>query len=174
MVSQHMVKKHEIGLFLNRGTSAAPEWSRIQKSTELTVSMNPETTDYDYIADENPTTELTKYKPSIDQDLTMYKGAADYEMIWPYLYESKTGSDARVECMIVFMHEGDIENGYAAWKTDSVISVQDMNAVESKLNFQILFGGTIQKGLATRTGNTVTFTEGAKVTEPKPEGSEEI
>lgn len=35
--------------------------------------MNPTETEYDYIADENPTTEVDSYKPSIDQDLTMYK-----------------------------------------------------------------------------------------------------
>lgn len=158
-----MVKKHQIGLFLNTGTVAEPKWIRIKKSTELTISMNPETTDYDYIADENPTTELTKYKPTIDQDLTMYKGEDDYEMMWPYFYELKTGSEARKECMIAFMQEGDAASGYAAWKTDAVISVQDMNAVESKLNFQILFGGTIEKGTAVKADATITFTADSAV-----------
>lgn len=161
-----MVKKHLIGLFLNDGTSAAPDWKRIKKSTELTISMNPETEDFDYIADENPTTELMKYKPSIDQDLTMYKGEPDYEMMWPYFYEARTGSEAHKECMIVFMQEGDTTSGYSAWKTDSVISVQDLNAVESKLNFQVLFGGNLKKGVATKTGDAISFTEGAAVSKP--------
>ena len=158
-----MVKKHLIGLFLNNGTSVSPSWVRIKKSTELTISMNPETEDFDYIADENPTTELMKYKPSIDQDLTMYKEEPDYEMIWPYFYNNKTGSEAHKECLVVFMQEGDSTTGYAAWKTDSVISVQDLNAVDSKLNFQILFGGNIEKGLATKTGDVISFTKGGTV-----------
>ena len=152
-----MVKKHLIGLFLNAGTKEAPAWTRIKKSTELTLSMNPETEEFDYIADENPTTELKKYKPTIDQDLTMYKEEADYAMIWPYFYEMKTGSDAHVDCMIAFMHEAAEGGGYKAWKTDSVISVQDLNAVDSKLKFQILFGGTVEKGTATKDGGVITF-----------------
>ncbi len=69
-----MVRKHLIGLFPNGGTSEKPDWVRVKKATQLTLAMNPETEDYDYIADEVPTTELKRYKPSIDEDLTMYKG----------------------------------------------------------------------------------------------------
>lgn len=158
-----MVKKHLIGLFLNTGTKSVPAWTRIKKSTELTISMNPETEDFDYIADENPTTELKKYKPTIDQDLTMYKEEPDYKMLWDYFYQMKTGSDAHVDCLVVFMQEGNPTTGYSAWKTDSVISVQDLNAVDSKLNFQILFGGDIARGLATKSGEVISFSEGVTV-----------
>ena len=48
-----MVKKHQIALMLNKGTSTSPVWTRIKKSTELTISMNPETEENDYIADES-------------------------------------------------------------------------------------------------------------------------
>lgn len=152
-----MVKKHQIALFLNKCTTSVPNWTRIKKSTSLTISMNPETEDFDYISDENPTTELMKYKPSIDQDLTMFKGEPDYEMVFPYFYEQKLGSDAHIECMVVFKQEKEDTGKYKAWKTDSIISVQDLNAVDSKLNFQILFGGNIEKGFATAADETVSF-----------------
>lgn len=48
-----MVKKHKIGLFLHDGT----KYQRVKKSQTLTISMNPTETEYDYIADEMPTTE---------------------------------------------------------------------------------------------------------------------
>lgn len=156
-----MVKKHQIGLFLNTGTKETPVWTRIKKSTELTISMNPETEDFDYIADESPTTELMKYKPTIDQDLTMYENEADFEMLWDYLYQAKVGGEAHIDCMIAFMMRPVTGGGYEAWKTDAVISVQDMNAVDSKLNFQILFGGTLLKGVATNTEGLIAFTEGS-------------
>lgn len=149
-----MVKKHKIGLFLNDGTA----FKRIKKSTTLTISMNPQEVEYDYIADENPTTEIDKYKPSIDQDLTMYKGEDDYEMIWPYFYERKTGQDAHTDCIVAFMHEPVTGGGYKAWKTDSTISVQDMNAVDSKLNIKVLFGGNIINGKVTISEGVPTFT----------------
>ena len=155
-----LVRKHKIGLFLQNELS---EFIRMKKSTSLTLSMNPVEEETDYIADESPSTELTDYKPSIDQDLVMYAGEEDYEMMWKYMYELRTGSDAHTDCMIVFMHRpvdaqgndipvGDESAevvGYRAWLTNSIISVQDMNATEKKLNFKVLFGGGITKGIAT-------------------------
>ncbi|MCM1258799.1 MAG: hypothetical protein NC307_13220 [Roseburia sp.] len=155
-----LVKKHKIGLFLK---NESDKFVRIKKSTSLTLSMNPQEEEYDYIADESPTTELVDYKPSIDQDLVMYAGEPDYEMMWNYIYELRTGSDAHTDCMVVFMHRpvdgkgnnipvGDTETkaaGYRAWLTDSIISIQDMNATEKKLNFKVLFGGGITHGIVT-------------------------
>ncbi|MGO5053645.1 hypothetical protein ACTQ6A_14255 [Lachnospiraceae bacterium LCP25S3_G4] len=151
-----MVKKHQIGLFIK----TADTYKRIKKSTSLTISMNPETETFDFIADESPSEELKTYKPTIDQDLAMYKEEEDYKLIWPYFYEQKTGSQAHVATMIVFMQEPESGGGYKAWETDSVLSVQDLNAVDGKLNFQLLFGGTTKKGSATVSeAGVVTFTE---------------
>ena len=164
-----LVKKHKIGLFLKNGEN----FSRIAKSTTLTLSMNPNEEEFDYIADESATTEVTEYKPTIDQDLVMYKGSEDYEMLWPYFYEMKTGSDAHTDCMIVFMQEAvDAEGaniplsdtttpvaGYRAWLTDSVISMQDLTATDKKLDFKVIFGGGVKKGVASMQDGKPTFTE---------------
>lgn len=150
---KQLVKKHKIGLFLDPGTG----YKRIKKSEALTISMNPEENEYDYIADENPTTEVDRYKPSIDQDLTMYKGEEDYEMVWPYFYNRKTGLEAHIKCMIVFMHEPASDGGYLAWETDSVLSVQDLVTVDKKLNFKIIFAGDITNGAAIMSNGTPTF-----------------
>ncbi|MCM1159380.1 MAG: hypothetical protein NC300_11455 [Bacteroidales bacterium] len=161
-----MVKKHKIGLFLlNKDV-----FVRIAKGTTLTLSMNPKEEEFDYIADESPTTEITEYKPTIDQDIVMYKGSPDYEMMWSYFYERKVGPDAHTDCMVVFMHYpvnvsgNDIEKGssdeiagYRAWFTDSVISVQDMNATEKKLNFKVIFGGGVTNGYAVMRDGTPEF-----------------
>lgn len=161
-----LVKKHMIGLFMQNASA----YTRIAKGTTLTLSMNPNEEEFDYIADESPTTEITDYKPTIDQDLVMYKGSPDYEMMWPYFYEMRTGGEAHTNCMVVFMHqpvdasgidiaEGSTEEvaGYRAWLTDSVISMQDMNATEKKLNFKVIFGGGVTKGFATMQDGKPTF-----------------
>lgn len=166
MGKKELVKKHKIGLFLENETS----YTRIKKSTTLTLSMNPVENEYDYIADESPTTELEDYKPSIDQDLAMYAGEPDYEMLWPYFFEMKTGDEAHKKCLVVFMHRPVDANGkdinvgattdvagYRAWLTDSVISMQDMNATDKKLNFKIIFGGGVTKGIATMQDGNPTF-----------------
>lgn len=168
MQNMEMVKKHKIGLFLLN----VSVFTRIAKGTTLTLSMNPVEEEFDYIADESPTTEITDYKPTIDQDIVMYKGSPDYEMMWPYFYERRTGAEAHTDCMIVFMHQpvdasgNDIEKGsstevagYRAWLTDSVISMQDMNATEKKLNFKVIFGGGVTNGYAVMKDGTPEFVE---------------
>lgn len=160
-----MVKKWKIALFLNKGTSTEPDFFRIKKSTALDLNMNPQILDFDYIADESPTTELDKYKPSLAQALTMYKDEPDYEYIFEKFYNISVGSDAKSEVLIVFyqepVDEGTEHTHFLAWKSDCMISINDLNAVDSVINFDINFGGTISKGYATvsETG-TVTFTEG--------------
>lgn len=161
-----MIKKHLIAVFINSGTASAPEWTRIKKSTELTLSMNPETEDVDYIADESPTTELSEYKPSIEQPLKMIEGEADFEFFWDRFYSMAVGNDARTQYLIVFMFDktGTGESAaYRAWNGDCIISFNELNAVDSELSFDLMFGGTVKKGTATVTGTapdyTPTFTE---------------
>lgn len=153
-----MVKKHKIALFLNKGTPDVPDWVRIKKSTAFDLSMNPETQEFDYIADESPTTELMKYKPSLNQALTMYKGEPDYELIFNMFYELKTGSDAKTEVLIVFYQEEESENVYKAWKSECVITCNDLNSVDSTLTFDINFGGTVGKGTANISSGSPVFT----------------
>lgn len=154
-----MVKKHQIALFLNNGTSNVPNWVRIKKSTALNIGLNPETEEFDYIADESATTELKSMKPSLSQSLTMYKGEPDYEMIFNRFYEMKVGQDAHSEVLIVFFQEpGTGTNTFKAWKSDCIISISDLDAVGSVITFDILFGGTTDKGIATVTNSVPVFT----------------
>lgn len=156
-----MIKKHLIALFINAGTSSDPKWTRIKKSTELTIALNPETEEVDYIADENPTTELTKYAPSIEQPLKMIEGEPDFEFIWKRFFSLATGEDAKAEYMIVFMFDKDTQGAYKAWKGSAIVSCNELNAVDSEISFDLAFGGTVDKGTATVVSGTPTFTSGA-------------
>lgn len=156
-----MVKKHKIGLFIDIGNDVTnPNFKRIKKSTELTISMNPETQTFDYIADESPTTELDKYAPSIDQPLTMYEGEDDFKMLFKRYFYQSTGTEAHARVMIVYMFAGDSTNGYLAWESDCILQTSEMNAVDSTLTMSITFGGTVRKGVATVANGVPTFTEG--------------
>lgn len=165
-----MVKKDKIAIWLNNGTAL----TRIKKSTALTISMNPVKTEYDFIADTSTSTELEGYKLAIDQDLTMFEGEADYEMIWKRFYELSIGADAHTDLVIAFMNRPiDAEGadiavgsttaiaGYRAWKTNAVISIKDLAAVDKKINFEILFGGTITFGSVVMTSGVPVFTAAA-------------
>lgn len=155
-----MIKKHLIAVFINTGTGASPEWTRIKKSTELTIALNPETEEVDYIADENPTTELSKYAPKIEQPLKMIEGEPDFKFIWDRFFSLATGEDAKAEYMIVFMFDKTEAGVYRAWKGSSIISCNELNAVDSEISFELAFGGTVDKGTATVTDGKPAFTVG--------------
>ena len=156
-----MVKKHLVGLFIDIGNSTTtPNFRRIKKATELTISMNPETQTFDYSADESPTTELDKYAPSIDQPLTMYEGEDDFKMLFNRYFYMNTGTEAHARVMLVYMFAGDTTNGYLAHESDCILQISEMNPVDSTLTMNITFGGTVRKGVATMENGIPTFTEG--------------
>lgn len=152
-----MLKKFHVALFLNTGTDASPVWKQIKKSTDNTISMNPETQTFDYIVDESPTTEIDRYAPSLSQPLTMYKGEADYEFIFGKFFDQASGADAHSQILIVF-YGADVSSAYKAWKCDCVLAMDNMNPVESTITVNITFNGTTDRGTATVTLGVPVFT----------------
>ena len=170
-----MVKKHLIAAFLNTavGTDglvdkSAPEWTRIKKSTQLSLAMNPETETLDYISDENPTTELIRYNPNFDTPLKMYKGEPDYEFVFDKYFNQKVGDEAKSQILMVYYQEpldtiteSNTEHKvFKAQLADSTIVVNTLNINDSELDFNTNFGGTTKKGYVTITGGEPVFTEG--------------
>lgn len=152
-----MIKKHHVALFLNTGTSASPVWKQIKKSIDNTITMNPETMTFDYIVDESPTDEVDRYKPSLSQPITMYKGENDYEYLFNKFFEQDTGTDAHSQILIVF-YGHDVATSYKAWKSDCILVIDNMNPVESTITANINFNGTTDKGTAAVTAGVPVFT----------------
>lgn len=135
-------------------------YKRIKKSTTLELAVEAETETQDFIADMSPTDMLKNYKVSIAQDLSMIKGEEDFEYIWQHFFEDiPTNQETNVKCMIAFMFDGDRTTGYRAWETDAKLMFENLNGVDSKINFTINFGGTIRKGLAKSEDGSITFEE---------------
>ena len=167
-----LIKKHKIGVFLNGGTSEAPDWVRIKKATEFTRSMNPETEERDYIADEHPTTELMDYKPSEDLTVTTYKGEKDFELLYKLYQERAVGEEAKRELLIVSIFDSveiaDTEAGgakktyYYADKTEATVAVNEFNISSSTISATVYENGTSVKGYVEfGEDGAVTFTAGA-------------
>lgn len=152
-----MIKKFHVALFLNSGTDVSPVWKQIKKSTDNTITMNPETKTFDYIVDESPTTEIDRYAPSLSQPITMYKGEEDYEYIFGKLFDQATGDNAHSQILVVF-YGADVTTSYKAWKCDCVLSMDNMNPVESTITVNITFNGTTEKGTAAVTAGVPVFT----------------
>lgn len=140
------VKKYHVALLVNKGTKVSPSWVQIEKSTDNTVTMNAETEDRDFIVDTNPTTILKKYKPSMSEPVTLYKGNPDYEFFWGRFYKMSAGAAAESEILVVFMNEEPEDGKYEAWKCDCVCVCDNFNPVDSILTFSINFNGTVETG----------------------------
>lgn len=155
-----MIKKYHVALFVNSGTPTVPVWKRIQKSTDNTITMNAETKTFDYIVDESPTDEVDRYKPSLSQPITMYKGNEDYEFFFDKFFDQAAGDDAHAEILIVF-YGANVAGAYKAWKSSCVLILDNMNPVESTITANINFNGTTDKGTAVVTAGVPVFTSTA-------------
>ncbi len=140
-----MIKKYHVALFINIGTPLVPVWKRIEKSTDNTLTMNGETKEYDYIVDESPTTELDKYKPTLSQPVTMYKGKPDYEFLFSKMFNQSVGDDAKAEVLVVFFGHND-GSAYKAWKSSCLFVIDNMNPVDSTITASINFNGKTETG----------------------------
>ena len=153
------VKKYHVALFLQTGTTSTPVWTRIKKSTDNTITMNAETKDFDFIADEAPTTMLDRYKPSLSQPLTMIKGEDDYEYFFDKFFAQATGADAETEICIVFFNAETATAGtYQAWKAPCLMVFDNMNPVEGTITANINFNAGTTLGTATVDNGELEFT----------------
>lgn len=155
------VEKYHVALLFNSGTSASPTWVQLSKSTENTITMNAETEDLDFITDKNPTTIIKRYKPSLSNPLTLYKGSEDYTFFWEKFYNMPTGADANAEMLVVFMNEKDSDDKYKAWKCDVTFVLDNLDPVNSQLSMTTQVNGTITLGTVTVTEGVPTFTAAA-------------
>lgn len=147
-----------VALYLNNGTSDSPSWIRIKKSTALSISYNAETEDFDFIADEVKTTEVKQYAPSIDQDIAILPEEPDYEAFNTMRKSLPIGADAHKEFMTVFINDGDNSTGYYAERQDAVVTFDNFNATDGKINLNIAFCGNRTIGKAKITEGVPTFT----------------
>lgn len=168
-----MVRKHQIAPFLNTAIDSTtklvdkedPTWTRICKTASFDLNMNPETEEFDYICDEQPTTELKKYNPSFNTPLVMHEKEDDYKFIFEKFYRLKVGDEAKSELLLVFFQEpvdsASTPTHFKAWRVDCTLTVNDLNSVDQTLAFDTNFAGTIKVGYVTvDDGEIASFTEG--------------
>jgi len=152
-----MLKKFHTALFINTGTVLVPVWTRIEKSTDNAIADNPEMKTYDFIVDESPTDEVDRYKPSLSQPITMYKGNADFEYFFTKHYEQHTGADAHSQILVVY-YGSDVASAYKSWLANCVVSISNFNPVESVITADLSINGTIDQGTTVVTSGVPVFT----------------
>lgn len=154
------LKKHQFLIFLDTAkdlTFSSNTWKRIDRSTIFELSINEESESFDYIADENPTEEVTKNAPELPSEIKIEEGSPIYDFMFKELYDLPTGEACKVPFLLCF---GGTDK--KAWRGVSTIIGKVLNTVDGKLSFNIKMGGNIEKGTYTVSDGNPTF-QGAGV-----------
>ena len=130
-----LINRTKIAPFINRGTESVPDWLQLKKSTSFNLSLNPVTKTYSFISEENEVEEITGYKPSLPQEIVMFKGEPDYELAFDLLYHRRTGGEAHKQVLIVFYQEerkytpsgGDEKTIFMGWLVDALVKVNNLD-----------------------------------------------
>lgn len=154
------LKKHNTMIHLNTSADETAEWSRIGKSTVFDLEANAQTETNNFIEDEMATTEVMSYEPGMSQELQTNQGDPAFDYVYNMFYELPTGEDVKKDVLITFAgNVGSTEAPkFNAWKTVSTLTLNDLNTVEEKINFNLTIN-KIERG-------TVTITEGKPVFTP--------
>lgn len=156
------VKRSEFAAFLNTGTTAVPVWSRMGKGiTSQTISYNPANTTETYIHEDNGTTNLDSYAPTMATPQTAYAGDAVFDFVDELRQNRAVAEGATTEVLFVYIYDEESAGVYKAEKNNAVISIDDFGGEGGGnvvLNYTVSLNGNPTLGTATITGGTVSFT----------------
>ena len=134
-------------------TLQACTWKRIDKSTLMSISMNPQTETNEWIDSDIPEEEVTSNQPEIGQEIAIYQGNPIYDFLFAKFYDMPTGEECKVPFLQCF---GGTDK--KAWRSIATIIFDSLDAVAGKLTFTIKLGGNVEKGTYTITEGAPTFT----------------
>ena len=156
-VVEKKLKKNQYLLFLDVKedlTMAANEWKRIDKSTVLSISMNPQTETNEWIHLENAEEDVVSNQPELGQEIACYEGNPIYDFLFNKFYDMPTGEKCKVPSLMCF---GGSDK--KAWRSVSTIIFDSLDAVAGKLTYTIKLGGDVDKGTYAVTEGVPTFTK---------------
>lgn len=156
------VKRSQFATFLNTGTTTEA-WSRFGKGvTSQSVAYNPTVNSEQYIDEDNATSSVDAYAPTINTPQTAYKGDDVFEYIDSLRKTRAIGDDAVTDILLVYMYDKDDKGAYAAEKQKVSISITDFGGDAGNplsITYDLGFIGDPVIGTAAVTDGTVSFTE---------------
>lgn len=148
-------------LFLDTAASSAtsPDWDRIGKSTVFDLVMNAQTETNEFIEDEQPTTDVMSYSPSISEELQTNKGDAAFDYIYEMFKHRPTGEEVKKSMLLIFAGNvgTDQTPSFDAWKCEVTLTLDHFDTVAEKIYFNIAINKVVE-GTATVTAGVPSFT----------------
>lgn len=142
---------------MNISKSEVADWARIGKSTVFDLVLNAQTEENDFIESEMATTDITKYKPALAQELQTNKGDKAFDYIYDMFFNLPTGEDVKKQLLIVF--DGEDENGaFKAWNCEATITLDHFDTVAEKIYFSFDINN-VERGKCTVEAGVPTYTK---------------
>lgn len=168
-LKQIKVKRSEFATFLNTMPSGTASYARFGKGvTSQSVAYNPAVNSEQYIDEDNATSSVDSYAPTINTPQTAYKGNPVFEYVDGLRRSRAIGDDAVTDILLVYIYDKQEDGSYPAEKQTVSISITDFGGdagAPLSITYDIGFVGDPVQGKVTIANGTVTFTENTANTE---------
>lgn len=138
-------------------------YARIGKGvTSQKISYNPQSTTEQYIDEDNATTSVDGYQPSLDGTQTAYKGDGVFEYLDELRKTRALGSALETSVVSVNLYDESGSGTYTAEKSKAVIQLGDFGGDGGgslQITYTIALNGDPVLGTASVEDGTLTFTE---------------
>ena len=160
-MAMEKIKRSLFATFINTTPGETENWVRMGKGiTSQNISYNPNVTTEQYIDEDNATSSVDSYAPSLDGTQTCYKGEPVFTYIDGLRQARAVGSALETEVLFVYLYDG-TESAYKAEKNKCVIQLGDYGGDGGgnvTMTYTIGLNGDPVVGTATIASSKVTFT----------------
>ena len=161
-MAMEKIKRSLFATFLNTG-GETEVWSRMGKGiTSQNISYNPNVTTEQYIDEDNATSSVDSYAPSLDGTQTCYKGDPVFEYIDGLRQNRAVGTALETEVLFVYMYAGE-SGSFKAEKNKCVVQLGEYGGDGGgnvTMTYTIGLNGDPVIGTAAVANGSVTFTSG--------------
>jgi len=162
-LKQVKVKRSEFATFLNTTPNTTATYSRFGKGvTSQSVAYNPTVNSEQYIDEDNATSSVDAYAPTMNTPQTAYKGNPVFEYVDGLRRARAIGDEATTDILMVYLYDKQEDGSYPAEKQKVSISITDFGGDAGNplsITYDLGFVGDPVKGKVTITNGTVAFTE---------------
>ena len=160
-MAMEKIKRSLFATFINTTPGETAEnWVRMGKGiTSQNISYNPNVTTEQYIDEDNATSSVDSYAPSLDGSQTCYKGEPVFEYIDGLRQKRAVGKELETEVLFVYLYDG-TENAYKAEKNACVIQLGEYGGDGGgsiQMTYTIGLNGDPVVGTATIAEGNVSF-----------------
>ena len=159
---QVKVKRSEFATFLNTSPDSTATYARFGKGvTSQSVAYNPTVNNEQYIDEDNATSSVDAYAPTINTPQTAYKGNPIFDFVDGLRRSRAIGDAAKTDILMVYLYDKQSDGSYPAEKQNVSISITDFGGDAGNplnITYDIGFVGDPVKGTVTITSGTVAFT----------------